>query len=143
MPTHGIQILFHSTNRKEPLAFEIEHPTNHPSLAITYDVLKKLAFGTLAVQLYKISETKYNRAIRLLINVFGLSKDCSIHSQISSAPSACSMQNTIQSPIFDRSGVKCRIRSSRRSRCLQMNKVRYKLKRIELTHSPEWWDLRF
>lgn len=72
-----------------------------------------------------MSDTKYSLAIFLLIAVAGFDIDSSMHSQISSAASAWSMQNIMQSPIFDRSGVMCRMRSSSRSRWLQNRKFKH------------------
>uniref|UniRef100_A0A1B0AFA3 Uncharacterized protein n=1 Tax=Glossina pallidipes TaxID=7398 RepID=A0A1B0AFA3_GLOPL len=68
-----------------------------------YDFLKKEALDTLTVQLCNMSDTKYKRAIFFEANVEGLPNDSATHSHISSAASACSMQNIIASPILDRS----------------------------------------
>lgn len=72
----------------------------------TYDFRKKDAFETLTVQLCRISDSKYRRAIFLDANVDGLANDSAMHSHISSAASACSMQNIIASPMRERSGVR-------------------------------------
>lgn len=72
----------------------------------THAFLKKDTFDTLTVQLCKTSDIKYRRAIFLEARVAGLAKDSAIHSHISSAASACSIQKIMASPTFERSGVK-------------------------------------
>uniref|UniRef100_A0A1B0BRK9 Uncharacterized protein n=1 Tax=Glossina palpalis gambiensis TaxID=67801 RepID=A0A1B0BRK9_9MUSC len=109
---------FNSKNKEK--ANVLEH---NKSEREAYDFRKKEALDTLTVQLCNMSDTKYKRAIFFEANVDGLPNDSATHSHISSAASACSMQNIIASPILDRSGVKCRIRSSKRSRCLQIPPV--------------------
>ncbi|KAI9577396.1 hypothetical protein GQX74_013639 [Glossina fuscipes] len=106
---------FNSKNKEK--ANVLEHNNSERE---AYDFRKKEALDTLTVQLCNMSDTKYKRAIFFEANVDGLPNDSATHSHISSAASACSMQNIIASPILDRSGVKCRIRSSKRSRCLQI-----------------------
>lgn len=86
---------------------------------MTYDLRKKEAFETFTVQLCRISEIRYKRAIFLEANVLEPANDSAMHSQISSAEPACSMQKIIASAMRERSGVIFLRRSSRRSRCLK------------------------
>lgn len=72
----------------------------------TYDLRKNEAFDTFTVQLCKTSDIKYKRAILFDAKVLELAKDSAMHSQISSAASACSIQKIIASPIRERSGVR-------------------------------------
>lgn len=77
-----------------------------------------VALFTFTPQLCNISDMRYNLAIFLLTGVCNIDNDSEIQSQISSAASACSIQNTIASATFILSGDILRNKSSNRSRWL-------------------------
>lgn len=89
-----------------------------------------MALVTLTPQLCNISDIKYNLAIFLFTGVCSIDNDSEIQSQISSAASACSIQNTIASATFILSGDMFRNKSSKRSRWLWRNRTCLKKRSI-------------
>ena len=74
----------------------------------------------------------------LWLGVWRIERDSVIQSMISSAASAWSIAHSIASPIFDRSGVSERKRSSRWSRCLLMKRETLRWDKPSFFRSYRW-----
>lgn len=99
-----------------------------------------MALVTLTPQLCNMSDIKYNLAIFLFTGVCSIDNDSEMQSQISSAASACSIQNTIASATFILSGDMFRNKSSKRSRWLRRNRT-FKKKLYIYIYFTMWYNL--